>query len=216
MLDILYDICYYHSMKKLFLLIVLFCIKFSLIANPLSSDSKKITYDRYEVINVMNKYHKKYGKGEVNCVEVYTTVSYWARFYDIDLAFALSFFGVESGFTYVCTSSENAVGMGQPTRVALKDFNDWYNKNIRFEDLNNKSRYDINIMVSLGYIRMCWDRYSVIQNGDDLIKAYNVGVGNLKKIKNGTYSEDNFWTVSANRYSDKFNAVYSDFIACRR
>lgn len=203
-------------MKKLvLLLIVLFITNFSY-ANPLSSDSKKIAYDRYEVINVMNKYHKKYGKGEVNCVEVYTTVSYWTRFYDIDLAFALSFFAIESGFTYECTSNKNAFGMGQVTEVALKDFNNWYSKEIPINNLNNKERYDINIMVSLGYIRMCWDRYSVIQNGDDLIKAYNIGVGNLKKIKNGTYSEDNFWTVSANKYSDKFNAVYSDFIACRR
>lgn len=202
-------------MKKLFLLIVL-CINFNLFANPLSFNSKKIIYDRSEVINIMNKYHKKYGKGEINSVEIYATVSYWVRYYNIDLAFALSFFAIESGFTYECASSKNAVGMGQLTKVALKDFNDWYNKEISFEDLNDKNRYDINIMVSLGYIRMCWNRYSVIQSGDDLIKSYNVGIGNLRKIKSGEYNSDNFWTVSANKYSDKFNAVYSDFIKCRR
>ena len=203
-------------MKKLVLLIVLFITSFSLYANHLSYDSKKELYDRQEVIKYMDKYHEKYGKGKINYSEVYATIDYWAKEYDIDLAFALSFFAIESGFTYECTSSKNAVGMGQFTKVALKDFNDWYNQKVSFEDLNNKNRYDINIMVSLGYIRMCWDRYSIIQNGDDLIKAYNVGVGKLKKIKNGTYSEDNFWTVSANRYSDKFNAVYSDFVKCRR
>lgn len=203
-------------MKKLALLIVLFITNFSLYANHLSYDSKKVSYDRHEVIKHMNKYHEKYGKGKINCVEIYTTINYWAKFYDVDLAFALSFFAVESGFTYECKSHQNALGMGQVTEVALKDFNDWYNKEISINNLNNEERYDINIMVSLGYIRMCWDRYSVIQNGDDLIKAYNVGVGNLKNIKNRTYSEDNFWTVSANKYSDKFNAVYSDFVKCRR
>ena len=203
-------------MKKLvLLLIVLFITSFSY-ANPLSYDSKKVSYDRYEVIKYMNKYHEKYGKGKINCVEIYTTINYWAKYYDIDLAFALSFFGVESGFTYVCTSHQNALGMGQLMEVALKDYNDWYGKEISINNLNNKERYDINIMVALGYIRMCWDRYSVIQNGDDLIKAYNVGVGNLKNIKNGTYSEDNHWTISASKYSDKFNEVYSDFIKCRR
>ena len=50
----------------------------------------------------------------------------------------------------------------------------------------------------------------------DLIKSYNIGIGNLKKIKNRTYSEDNFWTVSANKYFNKFYEVYSDFIKCRR
>ena len=203
-------------MKKLvLLLIVLFITSFSY-ANHLSYDSKKVSYDRYEVIKYMNKYHEKYGKGKINCVEIYTTIDYWAKYYDIDLAFALSFFGVESGFTYVCTSRQNALGMGQLMEVALKDYNNWYGKEISINNLNNKERYDINIMVALGYIRMCWDRYSVIQNRDDLIKAYNIGVGNLKNIKNGTYSEDNYWTISANKYSDKFNEVYSDFIKCRR
>ena len=89
-------------------------------------------------------------------------------------------------------------------------------KKISFEDLNDKNKYDINIMTSLGYIRMCWDRYSVIQNIDDLIKSYNVGVGNLKKIKNGDYSSNDFWTISANKYFDKFNEIYSDFVKCRR
>ena len=204
-------------MKKLvllFLMFILFC--FSLKANPLSYDSKKVSYDRYEVYTYMNKYHDKYGKGDINCVEIYTTINYWAKYYDIDLGFALSFFAVESGFTYECISHQNALGMGQVTKVALKDFNDWYGKEISLKNLNNKQRYDINVMVALGYIRMCWNRYSIIQSGDDLIKSYNVGIGNLKNIKNGTYSADNFWTVSANKYSDKFNEVYSDFIKCRR
>lgn len=203
-------------MKKLVLFIILFILSFNLIANPLSYNSKKISYDRYEVYSYMNKYHNKYGKGDINCVEIYTTINYWAKYYDIDLAFALSFFAVESGFTYECTSHQNALGMGQVTEVALKDFNDWYGKEISLKNLNNKQRYDINIMVALGYIRMCWNRYSIIQSGDDLIKSYNVGIGNLKNIKNGTYSADNFWTVSANKYSTKFNEVYSDFIKCRR
>ena len=203
-------------MKKLALLIVLFITNFNLYANHLSYNSKKVSYERYEVIKYMNKYHEKYGKGEINCVEIYTTIDYWAKCYDIDLAFALSFFAVESGFTYECTSNKNAVGMGQVTEVALKDFNDWYGKNISILELNDKNKYDINIMVSLGYIRMCWDRYKIIQNGEDLIKSYNIGIGNLKKIKDGTYSADNFWTVSASKYCDKFNKVYSDFTKCRR
>lgn len=204
-------------MKKLvllFLMFILFC--FSLKANPLSYNSKKVSYDRYEVYTYMNKYHDKYGKGDINCVEIYATINYWAKYYDIDLAFALSFFAVESGFTYECVSHQNALGMGQVTEVALKDFNTWYGKEILIKNLNNKQRYDINVMVSLGYVRMCWDRYKIIENGEDLIKSYNVGIGNLKNIKNGTYSADNFWTVSANNYSDKFNKVYSDFIKCRR
>ena len=203
-------------MKKLVLSILLFIISFSLYANHLSYDSKKVSYNYQEVIKCMNKYHEKYGKGDVNYSEVYATIKYWANYYDIDLAFAMSFFAIESGFTYECKSHQNALGMGQVTEVALKDYNDWYGKKISIKDLNNKERYDINVMVALGYIRMCWDRYSVIQNGDDLIKAYNVGVGNLKKIKNGTYSANNFWTVSANKYYDKFNEVYSDFVKCRR
>ena len=203
-------------MKKLVLSILLFITSFSLYANRLSYNSKKVSYDRYEVIKYMNKYHKKYGKGDVNYSEVYATIKYWTRYYKIDLAFALSFFAVESGFTYECTSNKNAVGMGQVTEVALKDFNDWYGKNISILELNDKNKYDINIMVSLGYIRMCWDRYKIIQNGEDLIKSYNIGIGNLKKIKDGTYSADNFWTVSASKYCDKFNKVYSDFTKCRR
>ena len=106
--------------------------------------------------------------------------------------------------------------MGQVTEVALKDFNDWYGEKISIKDLNDKQRYDINIMVALGYIRMCWDRYKIIQNDEDLIKSYNIGIGNLKKIKDGTYSADNFWTVSASKYCDKFNKIYSDFTKCRR
>ena len=203
-------------MKKLVLSILLFITSFSLYANRLSYDSKKVSYDRYEVIKYMNKYHKKYGKGDVNYSEVYATIKYWAKHYKIDLAFAMTFFAIESGFTYECKSRVGALGMGQLTTSALKDFNDWYGKNISILELNDKNKYDINIMVSLGYIRMCWDRYKIIQNGEDLIKSYNIGIGNLKKIKNGTYSADNFWTVSANKYFNKFHEVYSDFIKCRR
>lgn len=203
-------------MKKLVLFIISFILNFNLIANSLSYDSKKVSYDYREVITYMNKYHEKYGKGKINCIEIYKTIDYWAKYYDIDLAFAMTFFAIESGFTYVCTSHQNALGMGQVTEVALKDFNDWYGKNISILELNDKNKYDINIMVALGYIRMCWDRYKIIQNGEDLIKSYNIGIGNLKKIKNGTYSKDNFWTVSANKYFNKFYEVYSDFMKCRR
>lgn len=203
-------------MKKLVLLIVFFTVTFNLFANLLNRNSKKIEYNRHELICTMNKYHKKYGKGDVDYSEVYVTIEYWAKHYKIDLAFAMTFFAIESGFTYVCTSHQNALGMGQVTEVALKDYNDWYGEKISIKDLNDKNKYDINIMTSLGYIRMCWDRYSVIQNIDDLIKSYNIGIGNLKKIKDGTYSADNFWTISANKYFDKFNEIYSDFVKCRR
>lgn len=203
-------------MKKLVLFIISFILNFNLIANSLSYDSKKVSYDRYEVIKYMNKYHEKYGKGNVDYSEVYVTIEYWAKHYKIDLAFAMTFFAIESGFTYVCTSHQNALGMGQVTEVALKDYNDWYGEKISIKDLNDKQHYDINIMVALGYIRMCWGRYSVIQNSEDLIKSYNVGIGNLKKIKDGTYSADNFWTVSASKYFNKFYEVYSDFVKCRR
>ena len=203
-------------MKKLVLSILLFITSFSLYANRLNYDSKKVSYNYREVIKCMNKYHEKYGKGDVDYSEVYATIKYWTRYHKIDLAFAMTFFAIESGFTYVCTSHKNALGMGQVTEVALKDYNDWYGEKISIKDLNDKQRYDINIMVALGYIRMCWDRYKIIQNGEDLIKSYNIGIGNLKKIKDGTYSEDNFWTVSANKYFNKFYEVYSDFIKCRR
>lgn len=203
-------------MKKLVLFIISFILNFNLIANSLSYDSKKVSYNYQEVIKCMNKYHEKYGKGDVDYSEVYVTIEYWAKHYKIDLAFAMTFFAIESGFTYVCTSHQNALGMGQVTEVALKDYNDWYGEKISIKDLNDKNKYDINIMTSLGYIRMCWDRYSVIQNIDDLIKSYNVGVGNLKKIKNGDYSSNDFWTISANKYFDKFNEIYSDFVKCRR
>lgn len=203
-------------MKKLVLFIISFILNFNLIANSLSYNSKKVSYDRHEVIKYMNKYHEKYGKGDIDYSEVYVTIEYWVKHYKIDLAFAMTFFAIESGFTYVCTSHQNALGMGQVTEVALKDFNDWYGKNISILELNDKNKYDINIMVALGYIRMCWDRYKIIQNGEDLIKSYNIGIGNLKKIKNGTYSKDNFWTVSANKYFNKFYEVYSDFMKCRR
>lgn len=203
-------------MKKLVLFIISFILNFNLIANSLSYNSKKVSYDRHEVIKYMNKYHEKYGKGDIDYSEVYVTIEYWVKHYKIDLAFAMTFFAIESGFTYVCTSHQNALGMGQVTEVALKDFNDWYGKNISILELNDKNKYDINIMVALGYIRMCWDRYKIIQNSEDLIKSYNIGIGNLKKIKNGTYSKDNFWTVSANKYFNKFYEVYSDFMKCRR
>lgn len=203
-------------MKKLVLFIISFILNFNLIANSLSYNSKKVSYDRHEVIKYMNKYHEKYGKGDIDYSEVYVTIEYWVKHYKIDLAFAMTFFAIESGFTYVCTSHQNALGMGQVTEVALKDFNDWYGKNISILELNDKNKYDINIMVALGYIRMCWDRYKIIQNSEDLIKSYNIGIGNLKKIKNGTYSKDNFWTVSANKYFNKFYEVYSDFVKCRR
>ena len=203
-------------MKKLVLSILLFITSFSLYANRLNYDSKKVSYNYRELIKCMNKYHEKYGKGDVNYSEVYATIKYWTRYYKIDLAFAMTFFAIESGFTYECKSRVGALGMGQVTEVALKDFNDWYGEKISIKDLNDKQHYDINIMTSLGYIRMCWDRYSVIQNIDDLIKSYNVGVGNLKKIKNGDYSSNDFWTISANKYFDKFNEIYSDFVKCRR
>ncbi len=203
-------------MKKLVLSILLFIASFSLYANRLNYGSKKVSYNYQKVIKCMNKYHEKYGKGDVDYSEVYVTIKYWAKHYNIDLAFAITFFAIESGFTYECKSRVGALGMGQLTDSALKDYNDWYGKNISILELNDKNKYDINIMVSLGYIRMCWDRYKIIQNGEDLIKAYNIGVGNLKKIKDGTYSEDNFWTVSASKYYDKFNKTYSDFIKCRR
>ena len=184
-------------MKKLFLCFILFLFTFHVYS--LNLNSEKISYDRYEIMLCMKKYHEKYGRGDVNYVTMYTTILYWSNQYDIDLAFALSFFAIESGFTYECASNQNALGVGQVTEVALKDYNAWYGKEILLKDLNNKKRYDINIMVALGYIRMCWDRYSIIKNGEDLIKSYNVGIGNLKKIKNGEYSSDNYWTMSANK-----------------
>lgn len=206
-------------MKKfLMFLILLSLLNMSLYSNNLNINSFKnnFTYDKYDTISLMNKYHNKYGKNEINYMGVYATIKYWASYYDIDLAFAMTFFAVESGFTYKCKSYVGALGMGQLTYLALRDFNKWYGKNISISELNNKFKYDINIMVSLGYIRMCWDRYKIIESGEDLIKSYNIGIGNLSKIKNGEYSADNFWTVSANKYSNRFNEVYSDFVKCRR
>lgn len=206
-------------MKKfLIFLALLSLLNINLYSNNLNINSFKnnFTYDKHDTISLMNKYHKKYGKNEINYLDVYATIKYWAKYYDIDLAFAMTLFAVESGFTYKCKSHIGALGMGQLTSLALLDFNKWYGKNISISELNNKFKYDINIMVSLGYIRMCWDRYKIIKSGEDLIKSYNVGIGNLSKIKNGEYLADNFWTVSANRYSDRFNEVYSDFVKCRR
>lgn len=206
-------------MKKFFVFLALlpFCL---LNVYPNNLDLKSVKdcseYDKYLTVEFMKKYHTKYGKNKIDYMDVYATIKYWANYYDIDLAFAMTFFAIESGFTYECTSYIGALGMGQLTNSALKDFNDWYGKNISILELNNKNKYDINIMVSLGYIRMCWDRYKIIENGEDLIKSYNIGVGNLRKIKNGEYSSDNFWTISANKYSTKFNAVCSDFMKCRR
>ena len=202
---------------KMFLVLLLFCL-LNVYSNNLDLKSVKdgSEYDKYITIGFMNKYHTKYGKNKIDYTGVYATIKYWANYYDIDLAFAMTFFAIESGFTYECKSHIGALGMGQLTTSALKDFNNWYGKNISILELNNKNRYDINIMVSLGYIRMCWDRYKIIESGEDLIKSYNVGIGNLSKIKNGEYLADNFWTVSANRYSDRFNEVYSDFVKCRR
>ena len=206
-------------MKKLtlFLVLFVFCV-LNIWSNNLDLNSYKndTEYDKHTIIGFMNKYHTKYGKNKINYVGVYATIKYWANYYDIDLAFAMTFFAIESGFTYECESRIGALGMGQLTNSALKDFNSWYGKNISILELNDENRYDINIMVSLGYVRMCWDRYKIIENGEDLIKSYNVGIGNLKNIKNGTYSADNFWTVSADKYSSRFNKVYSDFIKCRR
>ena len=214
-----FDFRYYFYIMKKFLvfLVLLFCL-LNVYSNNLDLKSVKDVseYDKCIIIGFMNKYHTKYGKNKINYIGVYATIKYWSNYYDIDLAFALTFFAIESGFTYECKSRIGASGMGQLTTSALKDFNDWYGKNISILDLNDKNKYDINIMVSLGYIRMCWDRYKIIENGEDLIKSYNIGVGNLRKIKNGEYSSDNFWTISANKYSDKFNEVYSDFVKCRR
>ena len=137
-------------MKKLVLFIILFILSFNLIANPLSYNSTKISYDKYEIYAYMNKYHTKYGKNKIDYMGVYATIKYWANYYDIDLAFAMTFFAIESGFTYECKSHIGALGMGQLTNSALKDFNNWYGKNISILELNNKEHYDINVMVSLG------------------------------------------------------------------
>ena len=79
-------------MKKLVLSILLFITSFSLYANRLSYDSKKVSYNYREVIKCMNKYHEKYGKGDVNYSEVYATIKYWTKHYKIDLAFAMTFY----------------------------------------------------------------------------------------------------------------------------
>ena len=201
-----------------------FIILLFLVSNCLNLNSKCVKLFAYSKndnvshdIEVMKKYHSLYGRDDVDYENIYLTINYWADFYKIDLYLALSFFSIESGFTYDCKSNYGAVGMGQLTEVALKDYNNYYRESINFEKLNGKENYDINIKVSIGYMRLCLNKYnSIIKDTSDLIKSYNIGVGNLKKIKNGEYSVNNFWAISANKYSSKFNEVYSDFINHRR
>ena len=136
-------------MKKLFILFLIFISIQSLSANTvgLYVDKTNIAseYNYNDVINIMNKYHDKYGNKDcVDLREVYFTIIYYAQKYDIDLSYALSFFAVESGFSYVCKSSYSALGMGQVTEIALKEFNLWYNKNIPLSYMNNETYYFFN------------------------------------------------------------------------
>lgn len=206
-------------MKKRFIILIVLFIISKLYSNTLDLNLNKdeVFYDKNEIIKVMQKYHKKYGKGEdIDYDGFYHTVKYWSKYYDINFIYALSFYAIESGYTLECMSSYSAVGVGQLTFIALKEYNNWYKDNILFETLNKKEHYDVNVKVSLGYLRLCWDKYNVITNGTDLLKSYNIGVGNLRKIKNGTYLNDNFWVQSANNYERKFTEVYNDFVKCRR
>ena len=206
-------------MKKRFIILIVLFIISKLYSNTLDLNLNKdeVFYDKNEVIKVMQKYHKKYGKGEdIDYEGFYHTVKYWSKFYDINFIYALSFYAIESGYTLECVSSYSAVGVGQLTSIALTEYNNWYKDDISFKTLNEQEHYDINVKVSLGYLRLCWDKYTVIENGTDLLKSYNIGVGNLRKIKNGTYLNDDFWVQSANKYERKFTEVYNDFAKCRR
>lgn len=176
-------------------------------------NSTKGTYDKCSVIKVMKDYHKLYGRGWVNYDSLYATILYYCREFDIELAYAMSFFAIESGFTYECKSRYGAVGLGQITKLALKDYNKWYGKSVSFEKLNDNRYYDHNIKVTLGYLRMCWKRYKVIENGVDLVRAYNIGVSNLSDIKNGTSTD--YWIDAANKYETKFRLAYNSFLGCK-
>lgn len=205
-------------MKKFLIIIFLIINCFSGFSLSLDYVTRKSSfeYNKADVINVMKKYHAKYGKSYVDYEATYYTVKYWARYFDVDFMFALSIFAIESGFTYECESPYHAIGMGQVVQTAINDFNGWYGKHESFSDLKQRKYYDRNIMVSLGYLRMCYDKYNVIENGSDLVQSYNIGVGNLAKIKNGEYDSDNEWTVAGKRYEEKFVEAYADFTNCRR
>ena len=62
---------------------------------------------------------------------------------------------------------------------------------------------------------MCWERYNSIETTEDLIKSYNIGIGNLNKMKNGIYEESNEWFVSANKYMNKFKDIHDDCSKCK-
>ena len=216
-------------MKKFILFLLMFVSIQFLSANTVGLYINKTNiaseYNYKNVIDIMNKYHDKYGnKDYIDLNETYYTIIYYAQKYDIDLSYALSFFAIESGFSYVCKSSYSAMGMGQVTEIALKEFNSWYNKNIPLSYMNDETYYDYNIMVSLGYLRIMWDKYTIIKSGEDLMKAYNIGVGNLINIKKGITTKwkiiddkkVDYWKWASDKYAEKFIECYNNFQKCKK
>jgi hypothetical protein len=212
-------------MKRLIFTMAMALIICNSFANTVSLEQQKQSqYDEQKVLSVMEKYRIKYGNTDsVNLVYIYHTIAYYAYMYDIDIFYALTFFAIESGYSCVCKSSYNAVGIGQVTEIALADYNSWYNEDISFSYLNDATYYQYNIKVALGYLRLCWDKYKIIDNGDDLMRSYNIGITNLKNIKNGNTTRwekingewVDYWKYASDKYADRFYECYSEFMLCK-
>lgn len=209
-------------MKKVHLIIIMFLSIFIFNVSATNINLyKNLNYKKNDekILTIMEKYHKKYGNKEVNLRDVYYTIHYYATKYDIDLIYALTFFAIESGYTYECKSSYSAVGIGQVTKMALSDYNSWFNEDVSFSCMNDKATYDYNIKVALGYLRLCWDKYRIIECGTDLMKAYNIGITNLSNIKKGITTrwievngrKVDYWKYASEKYSLKFQQCFWDF-----
>lgn len=169
--------------------------------------------ENFNTVSIMKYFHQKYGREEVAYTEVLDEVKYWSNYYGFDLDFALSFFAIESGFTYVCKSNCDARGLGQVTKIALDDYNKHNKSQISFESLYD---YKTNIMVSLGYLSLCEKRYNgIIENKKDLVVSYNIGIGNLQKLKSDAYGYKSV-SDSAKRYYVKFCEAYNMFKHTKR
>lgn len=90
----------------------------------------------------------------------------------------------ESGWVHktddkITTSKKNAIGVGQVTEIALKEYNDFHKKKYSWEDLYKRK---INIKVSRWYFfQYLYKKF----NGDivSMVNSYNMGIGNNEKGK---------------------------------
>lgn len=112
----------------------------------------------------------------------------------INPKFAVAVVNIESDFNPDAVSPTGAVGLFQLTTPAIVDVGNHY-PNLATPPNGDKKNVDWNIAVGLRYLRLCFKRLGHnprtrnVAAFTDVYAAYNIGIGNFRKLMAGKFED---------------------------